>query len=475
MPANLWPVLSVLCCLLGMATKEVMATAPILVFIYDRTFIAGSFAAAWRRRRPYYVCVAASWLPLAALVGSTGGSRGGTAGYGAGVTPWEYGLTQIDAVAHYLRLCFWPHPLVFDYGVGLLTNKSSALLPALLLACLLAGTIAALARRSALGFLGAWFFLTLAPSSSLLPIATQTMAEHRMYLALAAVATLVVLGGRALLARSSLLAGAAVVCLLATLTLQRNRVYGTSLSLWGQTAAARPANQRAANNYGVALLRSGRASEAAKQFRAALQIDPDFAEPREHLGDALCQEGNDLLQSGRAAEAITCLSEALQIRPDLAEAHNDMGSALSALPGRTSEAIAQFEEAVRLKPAYAGAQNNLGNLLARAGRLDEAVPHFNEALRLDPNLAGAHTNLGIALAQSGHLAEAELHFAEAVRLDPASVPARKNLALDLIQLQRLPEAIAQFEQLVRLAPDDPEMRQALAGLRRAAATPPHPP
>ena len=38
-----------LACLLGMATKEVMVSAPLVVLLYDRTFLAGSFREAWRQ------------------------------------------------------------------------------------------------------------------------------------------------------------------------------------------------------------------------------------------------------------------------------------------------------------------------------------------------------------------------------------------------------------------------------------------
>ena len=62
-------------CLAGMATKEVMVTAPVVVFLYDRTFVAGSFAEVWRRRRAVHVSLAATWLLLAALVIGSGGQR----------------------------------------------------------------------------------------------------------------------------------------------------------------------------------------------------------------------------------------------------------------------------------------------------------------------------------------------------------------------------------------------------------------
>src|ERR1700678_574825 len=76
-----WAFVSVAACLLGMATKEVMATAPFVALLFDRAFIAGSFREAWRRRRALSFSYAACWVPLAFLVVHAGG-RGGSAGFG---------------------------------------------------------------------------------------------------------------------------------------------------------------------------------------------------------------------------------------------------------------------------------------------------------------------------------------------------------------------------------------------------------
>ena len=59
-------------CLLGMATKEVMVTAPLIVLLYDRTFLAGSFREAWRRRCGLYLALAATWGVVAAAVDLNG-------------------------------------------------------------------------------------------------------------------------------------------------------------------------------------------------------------------------------------------------------------------------------------------------------------------------------------------------------------------------------------------------------------------
>jgi hypothetical protein len=47
-----WYIPCVGACLLGMATKEVMVSAPLVVLLYDRTFVAGSFREASTRPWP---------------------------------------------------------------------------------------------------------------------------------------------------------------------------------------------------------------------------------------------------------------------------------------------------------------------------------------------------------------------------------------------------------------------------------------
>src|SRR5213593_4902772 len=204
-----WHALAVVTCLLGVATKEVMYAAPLLVLLHDRTFFAGTFREALRRRPWFYAGLAATWLLLGWLVEQTG-NRGATAGFDLGITPWRYLLTQCAAIVHYLRLAFWPAPLVLDYGVATTNSLAEVWTQAGLLFVLFGATLIALAWRPPWGFLGAWFFLLLAPTSSVLPLATQTVAEHRMYLSLAAIIAAIVVGVWHVLGRHSVVVFVAI-------------------------------------------------------------------------------------------------------------------------------------------------------------------------------------------------------------------------------------------------------------------------
>src|SRR5439155_17727388 len=179
-------------CALGMACKESMVTAPVMVVLYDRVFLFDSITQAFRSRWALYGGLAATWIVLAAVNWS--GSRVHSAGFSTGISPWTYLLNQAVMIVRYLRLAIWPRSLVLAYGTPQPVTLVDVLPYALVVLALLAATAVALWRRPALGFLGAWFFVTLAPTSTIVPIATEVGAERRMYLPLVAVVTIVVAG-----------------------------------------------------------------------------------------------------------------------------------------------------------------------------------------------------------------------------------------------------------------------------------------
>jgi protein O-mannosyl-transferase len=495
----LWSALCVATCLLGMATKEVMVSAPLIVLLYDRTFIAGSFREAWRRRRGLHMALAATWLLLAGLVASTGWNRNGDSGFDVGIKPGAYWLTQFEAVVRYLWLSVWPHPLVFEYGTFFGGFSPEVALYALVVVGLAVAVLVALRRRPPVGFLGAWFFMILAPTS-IIPGRVQMIVEHRMYLPLAAV----IVGGAAglctVLQRVRPRVVIPAVLLLALglggLTALRNEDYRSELGIWSDTVAKRPNNERALVCLGDALSKiPGRLDDAIARYEEALRLNPNLAQAHNNLGKALNDEGRtrdaiaqyeDVLRlnpglavahnnlgsalnaAGRINEAIVQYEEALRLKPDLAEAHGNLGNALNAA-GRTNEAIVQYEEALRLAPDDAQTHAELGLALEKTpGRLDDAIAQYEDALRLKPDDAEAHYNLGNALGDEGRAQESIAHYEQALRLKPDFAEAHYNLGVALAHRPgRLNDAVAQYEQALRLKPDDAEAHNNLGNALNA--------
>src|ERR1039457_6989447 len=98
-----WFGAAIMACTLGMGTKEVMLVTPVLVFMYDHTFVARSWRAALRERRRLYAGLVASWVVLASLLLTTNLTV--KSGLTVDVlSPWNYFKMQWTVVAHYLRL-----------------------------------------------------------------------------------------------------------------------------------------------------------------------------------------------------------------------------------------------------------------------------------------------------------------------------------------------------------------------------------
>jgi tetratricopeptide (TPR) repeat protein len=452
-----WWVLGTGACLLGMGTKEVMVSAPVLVLLLDRAYFAGTLAGAWRQRRGLYLALAATWVPLVLLVASLGGNRGGSIGPGLGLDWWGHWMTQFRSIGHYLRLTFWPDPLIFDYGAERVSGLAEIWLQLLVVGALLAVTAWAAWRRRPEGFLGVWFFAVLAPTS-LIPGPIQMTVEHRMYLALAPLLLALVLAAHRLLGRHVLWVGlvAAVAC--GALTVARNRVYRSELGLWADTAAKRPDNALARYNHGLTLFEAGRLEEAVREYEAAIRLKQGVNDQPEHNNLATA-----LAQLGRGREAVAHYEAALRGPEPSVEVTYNLGLLLYQL-GENDSALARFEEVTRRKPADAAAWNMQGLVLAGGNRLPEAVARFEEGLRRAGAAPDLCSNLGLTLMRMNRLPEAVTQLERAVQLQPGVGAFHSNLAIALARSGKLPEAAGSFREAIRLKPDDADARIKLASV-----------
>ena len=492
-----WTVASVLACGIGMLCKESMATIPLVVVLYDRVFEFDSFRQGIESRWRLYAALAATWLVVVAVV--LGRPRS-TVGASSGIDVWNYLLNQSVMVVQYLRLTLWPAALVLDYGLPRAVAARDVLPHMALVALLLLGTAVALVRWPRVGFLCATFFLTLAPTTSIVPIASEVGAERRMYLPLAALVVLAVMAGWSALSRFAAAAGkpsrsaglvavmvaAVVVAALAVRTFYRNAEYASPLELW-RTAVERRPNGRARAQLASELIAAGDHDGAMTQLREAvgdypgarfalgteLYAEGKFDEALEQLrrltaepqyGNVVpAQEliGRILVSQGKLPEASVQFQHVLEMSPSNAAMHGFLADVLFA-QRRFEEAIPHYQTLLAAQPGITSALGNMGAALASVGRLDEAMAAFQRVATLDPQSANAHRNLAQAYMQKGNAHEAELHAREAVRLAPRDPGAHYMLGVALASQKEWDGAIDQFRQTLELNPADTEARDGLA-------------
>jgi cytochrome c-type biogenesis protein CcmH/NrfG len=179
-----------------------------------------------------------------------------------------------------------------------------------------------------------------------------------MYLPLAAVIALVVLGAHVRMPKWTPAACAIAALLLGVQTSVRNRDYVSDERIWMDTIAKQPANARARNNYAVDLLRAGEMEAAAAQARAAIALDPGTAEGHKTLGVAQ-------LSLGRSDDGIAELQRAAALDPQDGSIFRNLGEAYGAR-GDLASAAHAFTEAARQLPDDPFVLNRAGWLLATA-------------------------------------------------------------------------------------------------------------
>jgi protein O-mannosyl-transferase len=425
-----WQALAVAACGAGMACKESMVTAPVAVVLYDATLVFGSLKQALAQRWRFYGALASTWLILAALLQT--GARVYSAGFSTSVSPWTYLLNQTVMIVRYLRLAVWPTSLVANYGWPRSLTLADVLPYALVVLVCLALTAVALWRRPVLGFLGAWFFLTLAPTTSILPIATEVGAERRMYLPLMALVALAMIGltwvgrQRPRGPASVTIVAAIVAIALGATTAARNREYETPLGL-AETVLARWPSPSAEASVAQELAVVGRHDEAIARLR---NVAPHFSRAYYHLG-------GELFNQGRTNEALASLEQFVRLEPMLAEvvsARTMMGRAFM-----LQKQWPQAEEQLRLVLSMTGARDQahatalgfLADTLFARENFAAARTAYESYLELRPDDAGAVTNLAVSLSALGKVDEAVSMFRRAVQMNPGDEQARRNLAIAL--------------------------------------------
>jgi tetratricopeptide (TPR) repeat protein len=450
--ASVWVALAIAACVAGMASKESMVVAPLVVVLYDLTFGEGAWRDRIAGRAVLYAGLAAAWLPLAAFVASAVRT---TAGIGSGVSPATYAMNQLDALWRYAVLTAWPGALVLDYGVPRQLSLGDVAAQAAFVAMLFVALGVALARRSWLAFPFLCVLLALAPTSSILPVASEVAAERRMFVPLAALAPCVAVGVWWLAARAAQVGAWArtavltLVCLwliaLAARTVARNAEYTDPLTLWAKSVERHP-HGRARLSYAIELLEAGRQDDAITQLREGVV---DYPRAKFALGRELAVRGD--IDEG--LPHLLAFVADNPTRADRIPARRLIGRIYVAR-NQPDAAIEQFKAILDLSPADSDANASLGDLYASLNRLPEAAAAYRALIGARPSNPEGYLRLGAVLARSERPEEAVGVLEKAAELAPAAPEPRLRIAEILVRLGQPERAAVHAKQALDLAPSD---------------------
>jgi len=492
-----WPLGAVVCGVLAALCKETAAVLPVLLLLFDRAFVAGSFKQAWRRRKLLHLGGIAV-IAVAGVLG-LGGHRGGLEVGDPSVT-WRYLLTQGAVILHYLRLSLVPYPLAITHEWPLVDGLRDGWLPAAAVGLGLLATGLALVKRPMIGFLGSAFYLLLAPTSSVIPIMSEVVGERRMYLPLIAVLILIWAAAAAAITRWSprgrgpvYIGGGAGFTLAAIMawsavTVARVQDYQTEERLWRQTLRVQPGSLYARSNLAGAIMHGSGLDEAERLLKEIQLESPDFphvdsqlalvAFRRQQFARAsdlylksahsiygkptdYAYAGYSLIMQGKREAGAYALGRALEMDPDDPTTLNFVATVLSK-DGKYGDAVVYLKKILANYPEMSAVWSNLAHNLTQLGRPDQARAAFRSAFEQDPDDVRLLRNFGNFEAKAENHGPAIALFRRWLHLEPHAAEPRLKLVTLLVETGDDAAAAAEFARLVVLHPRNVEARQRYA-------------
>jgi len=395
---------------LAILSKEHAVVGPVILAAYDHAAIQREERATARRRGALAVVAVSAWA-TALLVYPRYASTP-SQGVAADLSSLDYLRSEMSVLVHYVRLAFVPFPLSVSYCewpvVHTWRDAAAATFAVVVLAAVAGACFFRFAPRA--GFVGVAAALILAPTSTIIPLRGELLAERRLYLPLAGLAVLVVAAiHRAARGRVAITASAcaAVTGLLSIATVARNRDFRTPVTLYSHDLVAHPNSSMLHYNLaGVLLLEQHDKLEAWNHYQRVLDLNPTFPNLDQNMGALAAELGRDepaehhlaaalkqpqtnptaalnaatfLLGKGRDARALAILQAARARFPESPKVVEKMAWVLATARDESvvngPQALEQAERAIAMnrgEPPFSQGMT-LAAALAAAGRFEQAA------------------------------------------------------------------------------------------------------
>ncbi|MBN2010101.1 tetratricopeptide repeat protein [candidate division KSB1 bacterium] len=441
----------ILSSLLAMLTKQIAFTLPVMIGVYEWMFLRDFTVRNHRNKQILAACLLAICLivpmhqhfNLSVLFRTIPPQQGHT----ASITAATYMLTQLHVIVTYLRLLFFPINQQLDYDYPLYSNlfQLSTLLSAGLLVALMLLAILSYKKYRLITFGIIWFFITLSIESSIIPL-PNVIFEHRVYLP--SIGFIFLLAGvynwlqlhrfpaQSLIIISSLV----IVC--TVLTVKRNEIWRTEMSMWDDNVKKAPDNVRARTIRGKLFAKAGDYNAALEDLHHALSLNPNYENARLNLGVIYAKQG----QFNWACNEFETI---LRDHPDNLEAHNNLANVLMAMK-QFQQAIENYNTILSKWPDKYEVYVNRGIAYAELNNFDNAVRDFNTSISLNPKYDKAYLNRSNMYMQMQEWQAAFDDLNRVLELSPANIDALIDRGTIYLKLHQFSKALFDFNRVIEL-------------------------
>ncbi|MFH0796642.1 MAG: tetratricopeptide repeat protein [Candidatus Omnitrophota bacterium] len=445
---------SILTAGLALFTKEITITLPFILILYELCFFQTNRKLLCKQIIPFFIILLATLVTIRAtgsidfrelrhLTQAPSDS--------IMISSGTYLLTQFRVIVTYLRLLLIPvnQNLDYDYPIAQTLFTLPTLAGLCLLILLLLTAVLLFRKNRLVSFSIFWFFLTLVPESSIVPI-KDVIFEHRIYLPMVGYSIFLpviiyyIFRNKRLHLTTGLLT--LIVICYSTMAYNRNRVWKNEFTIWNDVVQKSPNKARAYDSRGLAYLEEQQEYEKAiADFDQALRINPRFT-------FSYNNRANVYLKKGEYDQAIADCNQAITINPQYADAYYNRGLAYSQKKEYTNaiadftrtlklspnyifvvyynrgivyesqeeydKAIADFTQTLLSNPGYTDAYYNRGNSYLKKGDYDKAITDYTQAITIDPHCAKAYGKMGVAYGKKGAYDKAIIILTQAVEINP---------------------------------------------------------
>lgn len=411
----------------GMLSKEMMASVPAMVAMYEWTFIGGSILVILRRSWMLYLGLTLSWLPIVAIYSSGAGTP--MAGFNNLIPAYDYWLTQCNTFFYYWRLTFYPWPLLIHYYVPTLHSLAEAWpgVIAFLVYCIVTSYL--VWRRSVFGFGMLWFFAILSPTL-IIPLPHEELAERRLYVTLLAVIPILTVS----------LAMVAIRCLEEISSASKSETSdpqnGSNDDLRSRLVACITVAIVALGLIAVDLKTLPRLEKSSELWDYVLEYQPGNYFALGYQGAEDCKKGN--VDSG-----LEKIYKAYDMDPTFPFVADNLMRTLDYVHDYP-RLLAVCREQYEMFPSKPSRVQALAVALEKNGMVNEAIEKYRETIKIHPKSWDSHASLATLLAESGQFNEAIKHYEISVDL--------KNDCLNCTNLFMLYLNTMQGEKALELAP-----------------------